>query len=180
MKTWQSIVIGVLVGFLLAGAIFFVAKRPEQKELQLIPPTQISSITIDVGGQVTNPGVYQLPAGSRVNDALLAAKGLLSEADTSEINLAAFLHDGDKIYVPSLSRDTTALSNSNETSMVDVNLATLEELDSLPGIGPQKAQAIIDYRESYGPFKQVEDLLYVSGIGQSIIDQIRDRVIFTQ
>ncbi len=178
MKTWQSIVIGVLIGLISAGIIFLVSMRPHQSAIQILPPTQATTILVDVSGQVVEPGVYSLPFNSRVNDGIIAAKGLLPDADTSKINLAAFLQDGEKVFVPSkisLETDTNMMEYDGK---IDINHATLEEIDSLPGIGPQKAQQIIDYRETYGNFTQLEDLLYVSGIGQSIIDEIRDKVIF--
>lgn len=180
MKTWQSIVVGIITGFLLAGLVFLVALRPAQKALQLIPPTPISSITVDIDGQVGKPGILQLPENSRVNDAVQAAQGLLPNADTSQVNLAAYLRDGDKVYIPAIIGDPSSTSTTNQLQLIDLNHATLDEIDSLPGIGPQKAQQIIAYRDTYGPFTQLEDLLFVSGIGQSILDQIRDKVIFTR
>lgn len=180
MKTWQSIVVGTLLGFVLTGVAFFVARRPRQTPIQIIVPTPMTTITIDISGQVNQPGLYSLPVNSRVNDAVQLAQGLLPNADTSQINLAAILRDGEKVFVPSLSSGENCSGTSSSEGKIDLNHATLEEIDTLPGIGPQKAQQIIDYRESYGFFTRVEDLLYISGIGQSIIDEIRDKVIFIQ
>lgn len=146
---------------------------------------EAETLVVHVDGAVAVPGVYELPAGSRANDAVLAAGGLTEDADTSSLNLATPLSDGDKVRVPVEGEDvsatsaaTTGITSSAEGSgtsasgdtesdgLVNINTATLEELDTLPGVGEATAQAIIDDREQNGPFSSIEDLMRVSGIGE--------------
>jgi competence protein ComEA len=173
MKPWQLLVIGVLCGILMGGIIFLVASRPSQPSLEIISPTQVTSIVVSVAGEVVHPGVYTLPAGARVNDALQTAGGMTADADASAINLAETLEDGQQIYLPS-SISTPTLTS--EQGKININTASLEELEALPGIGAAKAQAIIDYRNKYGNFQSIDDLLYISGFGPAIIQEIEDSI----
>lgn len=152
-------------------------------------------ITIQVAGAVSKPNVYTLPSGSRVNDALQMA-GLLPDADTGSLNLARQLVDGEKIYVPRQGETQTSAGGNSQGGSIfqtspgasggaagqqggklNINTASTEELDAkLPGIGPVLAKRIVDYRTSHGPFKTIEDLRSVSGIGPSRFDQIKDYV----
>lgn len=137
---------------------------------------EAETLVVHVDGAVAAPGVYELPAGSRANDAVLAAGGLTEDADTSSLNLATPLSDGDKVRVPvegeevsaasAAATGTTATEDSTSGGLVNINTATLEELDTLPGVGEATAQAIIDDREQNGPFSSIEDLMRVSGIGE--------------
>lgn len=142
-------------------------------------------VVVDVGGAVVNPQVVRLSAGARVDDAIQAAGGLAEDADTTSINRASKIEDGAKVYVPRVGEtvsaatvtagadaETTGTSGSAAAStgtasggLVNINTATLEELDTLPGVGPSTAQAIIDDRTQNGPFSSIEDLMRVSGIG---------------
>lgn len=177
MKPWQLLVLGTLFGLLAAGLVLLVAARPVQSAIVVQHPTQRTSITVNVDGAVTHPGVYEIPTGSRINDAVLAAGGLIATADTTGVNLAALARDGEKILIPGIvPNDNLVDTPTANSSLLDLNTATAEELDQLPGIGPSKAEAIVNYRESYGHFQTISDLLYVPGIGQSIIDSISNYV----
>lgn len=135
-------------------------------------------LVVDVAGAVARPGVYHLPAGSRVADAIAAAGGFGPRVDpnavAASLNLAAVVHDGDRVLVPS--RDDTPASTrgaaSGSQGLVDLNHASAEELDALPGIGPVTAQKIISARAA-APFRAVDDLLTRKLVGQKVFDNLK-------
>ena len=176
----------------LAGTIWAL-RRPEPAALTIITPTPRPTpttvlLTVDVRGAVAKPGVYTLTAGSRVQDALAQAGDVLPNAETRTLNLARKVNDGEQIYVPTVGEATvpppatsgkSAPANAptkTPIGRINLNTATLEELDVLPGIGPSIAQRIIDYRNQNGAFKQIEDLKKVRGIGDALFSQIKDLV----
>ena len=141
-------------------------------------------VVVDVRGAVETTGVYELPPGARVQDAITAAGGLANVADLSTINLARRLRDGEVVTVlerPASGNTPTVASladASNETSRprININTATAEELDVLPGVGEVTAARIIAYRDQNGPFRTVDDLIHVEGIADRSIDALRDMV----
>jgi len=147
------------------------------KPVLSISPIQ-STILIHVAGKVKTPGVYPLLQGSRVADAIKAAGGALKGVDTSEINLARVLVDGEQIYVGYVSKlsATNPKSTKKFTGTININRATKPEFDSLAGIGPVIAARIVTYRNENGPFMAVEDLLKVSGVGPKTLEKIRSRL----
>ncbi|NBY51775.1 MAG: ComEA family DNA-binding protein [Actinobacteria bacterium] len=147
------------------------------KPVLSISPIQ-STILIHVAGKVKTPGVYPLLQGSRVADAIKAAGGALKGVDTSEINLARVLVDGEQIYVGYVSKlsATNPKSTKKFTGTININRATKPEFDSLAGIGPVIAARIITYRNQNGPFMAIEDLLKVSGVGPKTLEKIRSRL----
>lgn len=136
-------------------------------------------VVVHVTGAVNAPGVYTLPADARVDDAVRAA-GATAEADLSQLNLAQKLTDGQKITVPAVgaSADTSSEAaaatsgGSGSSALININTATLEELETLPSIGEVRAQAIITYRETNGGFRTIDDIKEVSGIGEKIFADI--------
>jgi competence protein ComEA len=116
--------------------------------------------------------------GSRVQDAIEAAGGVTTNAELSGVNLTQILNDGDMVYVPPLDRGVDTTPTPNHPALVHINSATAEELETLPGIGPSLAQAIIDYRDEHGLFTSVEDLDNVPGMGPAKLDAIRDLIVF--
>jgi competence protein ComEA len=171
------IVVGILLG---AGILFLVTRPPRGEPIRLLPPSTEAPLTVYISGEVIKPGLYTLPRGSRVNDALQAAGGFSENADRDALNLAEILSDGQQVNfprlpAPTLTRDPAQPAPTNP-GPVNINTATLEQLDSLPGIGPAIAQDIIDYRVSNGPFSSIEDLLKVTGIGQAKFDAIKDLI----
>jgi competence protein ComEA len=188
MKTVLYIVLGILLGLLLAGGIWVAARAPEGESVQLRPAPTPDPIQVHVAGAVVRPGVYDLPEDSRVMDAIEAAGGFVIEADKNGINLAAILEDAQRLdipyvagYVPDEEEGFVVITEGTPSSLVgegliDINSASLEELDKLPGIGPTTAQKIIDYREAIGPFARIEDIVNVSGIGSATYDEIKDLI----
>ena len=162
-------------------------------------PAAEPPLVVHVAGAVRKPGVYRLPAGARVVDALAAAGGPADDAAVDAINLAAPIPDGSRLYVPStaevaaqgqpgdaswqaLQAGTGGSSPAAEGSEavagpVRVNQAGPDELQRLPGIGPVLAERIVAYRQRNGPFTSVEDLLGVSGIGPKLLERIRPYVV---
>ena len=135
------------------------------------------SLSVHVAGEVTSPGVHQLPVGSRVIDAISAADGPTGAAELDALNLAAFVADGDRLYVPSgqaLVSDPFIELGQGVGSPINVNKASAIELESLPGVGPATADQIIREREANGPFSSIDDLTRVSGIGPATVEKLRD------
>jgi len=163
------------------------------KNISVTPTIDIqvdNKVTIDVGGEVINPGVYTLDKEARINEALIVAGGLSAKADRDwvekNLNKAEKLVDGQKIYIPNVGevlgdrvvgRDVLQnVSTNSDNKIVRLNTATAEQLDTLSGIGPSIAQKIIDYRTKNGGFKNIEELKLVSGIGDKLFEKIKDNV----
>jgi competence protein ComEA len=151
------------------------------------PSASPQTIVVDVAGWVRRPGVYEFGAGDRVIDAILRAGGARPGADLTSLNLAAILTDAEQILVgrraggmgppsgTSVGSEGTGATDG-ATDVVDLNTATLDQLESLSGIGEVLAQRIIDYREEHGPFRSIDDLLDVSGIGEQRLADLRPHV----
>jgi competence protein ComEA len=172
MKTFINITYGVLIGLLAAGIIWLAASRPRGEPVTILPTATPGMLTIYINGAVATPGLYYLPEGSRVDDALKAAGGSIPGAEMTDINLADPLKDGQQINIPGI---VTTTSHVN-VGRVNINTATLEELNGLPGIGPTTAQAILDYRLEHGPFQVIQDIQNVSGVGPATYALIKDYI----
>lgn len=145
--------------------------------VHVVTPTP-GMLLVYVTGAVRQPGrMVTLAAGSRVSDAIDAAGGLADDADAQALNLSARLNDGDLVHVPSALDDNLPTPTPNHPPLIHINDASAEELVTLPGIGPALAQAIIEHRTRYGPFKQFEDLDAVPGLGPAKLEAIREQVI---
>ena len=175
----------------------FLSATPEISEALSAIKTPVPTLpprllTVYVCGAVKAPGVYQLPEGSRLYEAVSMAGGCTSEAEESYHNLARVIADGERIYILSkeevdelslqerVSGESTqgesAGALSSETKIVNLNTATLEQLTSLPGIGASRAESILEYRTKVGRFAAVEEVMNISGIGEAMFEKIKDRI----
>lgn len=181
---------------LLIIVLFFIFTNEEDtaiqhSDLHEVPPTdgesaqqgdnvsQSDTVIVDVKGAVGKPGVYEVQVDSRVHDVILLAGDFLENADQTQVNLAQKVQDEMIINVPKIgeaSETTENNSSSNGNEKIRINDATQEELETLPGIGPSKAEAIIQHREENGLFKSGEDLLQVSGIGEKTLENLLEHI----
>lgn len=203
IKEYKIIVICAGLG-LLVGGFFLLKPAPQtpvketnlqaevaavskdssaEKEVTKEELVEQDLITVDVKGAVKSPGIYDLPVGSRVNDAVQKAGGLTEQADSKSINLAQKVSDEALVYVPSKGEESAsqqagsgAPSSTSKEKKVNLNKASLEELKQVKGLGGKRAQDIIDHREANGKFKSVDELKKVSGIGVKTIEKLKDYV----
>lgn len=135
------------------------------------------NIFVDIGGAVKSPQVVELPEGSRVEDAIKAAGGLADNADLTDINRAAFLEDGEKVYIPEIYDEGDGeYSAPQGDGKININTADSEQLQELNGVGPATAEKIIEYREENGRFSHIEDIKNVSGIGDKTFEKFEDDI----
>jgi competence protein ComEA len=204
LRAWRGYIGLSLVWLAILGAALFMTRRPASQPIEILPPpTPLPSPTpppsatpgplrVDVAGAVRTPGVYALPPGSVVADAIMAAGGPVEDADLNRVNKAVPVQDGMQVYVPRqaetqppqlLNLAPTALASAasmpaasgepgNPARPVNLNTASPAELDTLPGVGPATAQRIIDGR----PYSAIEDLMRVKGIGQATFDKLKDYI----
>ena len=189
MKLVLNIVLGAAIVACIVGAGVLIMRdsgSPDGFEIILptrtpvaaeaLPPAQIM---VYVSGEVIRPGVYRLDSEHRVSDALNAAGGPTADADLDRINLAMRLNDEDQVHVPAVGSPVagqvreTGASNSTDLGKLNLNTATVSQLEALPGIGSVRAEAIVEHRNSHGPFDRIDDLVEVSGIGDGILGSIR-------
>ena len=175
---------GLILVFTLSigiGAFYFLNSRPQPATqavdvvTPLINQVEQSKLIINVAGKVKSPGVYQLPPGSRVIDAIEAAGNHLKGVDISDINLARLLVDGEQILVGGnrLQSSKSVARKITVDNPLDINRATLAQLDTLPGIGPVTAQRIIDYRNKAGRINALDELKKISGLGGAKFEEIK-------
>jgi competence protein ComEA len=170
-KYWW-IAFGVLFGVGAAGLILLLSGPPRGRSILLSPAATSAPLIVHVSGAVRNPGLYEVPLGSRSQDAIDAAGGVIEDADTDRINLARVLVDGQQVHIPFQGED----SGEVLSFPLNINLASVEQLSQLPSIGPVTAQAIVNYRDSNGPFRRIEDIQNVSGIGPNTFQNIEDLI----
>jgi competence protein ComEA len=196
-RSWRGYIGLSLVWLFILGAVLLVTRRPAARPIEILPPSTMpptatpaasptpGPLRIDVAGAVRAPGVYSLPAGSIVADAIAAAGGPAEGADLDRINKAIALQDGMQVYVPHTAQPdpppllnpapqatTRAAASDGSRKLVNINTATVEELDTLPGVGPTMAQRIIDGR----PYGAIEELMRVKGIGQATFEKLKDLI----
>jgi competence protein ComEA len=147
------------------------------EEEQMMIESEDTYIYVYICGHVVKPDVYQLKQGTRLFEAIREAGGALEEADLDSLNLADTLYDGEKVYVPATGENSGAdTAEAKEDGRLNINTATAAELQTLPGIGEAKANAILSYREANGNFSSIEDLLLVPGIKDGIFGQVQSLI----
>ena len=189
----------LLYAITLGGVLFL--RTPESDEVPivihtpalastatLLPTVTLAPLQVHVSGAVQHPGVYSLDHGSRVQEALELAGGVAEDADLDRINLAAWVSDGQKVHVPKLGETGLPVVQSIAgpvkssgwglvvSGKVNINTATAEELDTLPGIGPAYAERIIRHRQEQGPFKSIEQIMEVKGIAEGKFEELKDLI----
>jgi competence protein ComEA len=156
---------------------------PSVAPVRVAKPAPVKELVVDVAGAVRRPGLYHLRDGTRIADALAAAGGATAKAQVDLVNLAAPLADGEQVVVPRRAAAGAAAAASppsaaaSPAAPLDLNSATVDQLETLPGVGPATAQKIVDYRTAHGPFHAVDELDGVSGIGPAKLAELRGLVI---
>jgi competence protein ComEA len=160
------------------GSALEITAAPLPTITPTLPTTTPGPMQVTVDGAVNEPGIYLLPPGSLVNDAVRAAGGPTGGADLERINLARLLSDGDHVHVPRIGDvlPTATPYGLSRDGRIDINLAGSVLLETLPGIGPAIAQRIIEYREMNGPFEAIEEIQDVPGIGEGKFQEIEDLI----
>jgi len=184
----QVYAIGGIVVILVLGSWILYLRNKPVTEIKKITEVEESSdaeaektkqIYVHVCGAVKNADVYEFKEGDRTKDAVAKAGGTTDEANLDALNLAAKLIDGQKIYVPKVGEDISSevIGTSSTGDLVNLNGATCEQLEELPGIGEVIAQRIVDYRQEHGSFKSADELMKVEGIGPKKFESIKDKVV---
>jgi competence protein ComEA len=187
LKSALNMAAGILFGLFIAALIWIVSRNPSGEAVTLRPAPTETPVIVYITGAVPRPGIYALPEGSRVQDGIAAAGGFLAEAERTDINLAAFLIDGEELDIPFVEGDSPVLptpvennpvlpGSGSSSELIDINTASSAELETLPGIGPTTAQKIIEYRQTNGAFVSIEDIINVSGIGPGLYERIKDLI----
>lgn len=194
-RGWRALLVVAILAAAVSGLVWFRSRAVPEA----VPPvastaapagtgagsgtgerTPAGEIVVDVAGKVRRPGIVTLPAGSRVHEAIRAAGGLRPGATTAGLNLARRLVDGEQVVVGRPPAPTgpapTGGATGGQVAAIDLNAATLEQLDGLPGVGPVLAQRILDYRTEHGGFRSVAQLKNVSGIGPSRYAELESKV----
>lgn len=186
LKSILYMVSGILFGLFVAALVWVVARSPSGTAVTLRPVPTDKPIVVHITGAVPRPGVYALPEGARVQDAISAAGGFLAEAEKGGINLARVLEDGEQLDIPFIEGFSPVLATEAPavpeflSDLIDINTAAAFELEALPGIGPTTAQKIVEYRETNGPFLSIEDIINVPGIGPATYKEIKDLITVGQ
>lgn len=201
----KTIIILCTIIVVLGGIIFILYKNNSSSKEEIVDifeePEEIKQedsnskkVIVDIKGMINNPGVYEVDSNLRVNDVIELAGGLKEGADTSNINLAKLVSDEMTIIIYSTEevlekfkqevcicncpyiQNDACINSNNDSNLININTAGIEELTTLTGIGDVKAEAIIKYRSEVGKFKTKEELLNVEGIGEALFEKIKDNI----
>ncbi len=197
MKPWLLILYGLLLGLLVAGLILLIAQPQRGHSITLSPaptPTLTSPpyptatpepIFVQISGEIQHPGIYALDEYSRLETLIELSGGFTDIADIERINMAAVLRDGDYFFIPAKDQEIPETARNAPSNLytaqdtgyeypLDLNQASQEALESIPGIGPSKAEDILNYRDTIGSYSNLEELLNVPGIGDVTLESLRD------
>ncbi|AUS10639.1 competence protein ComE [Bacillus subtilis] len=194
----KAMILAASAAVFTAIMIFLASGRNKEPVKQAVPTETVNTevkqeagkdepseaIVIDIKGAVQHPGVYEMRTGDRVSQAIEKAGGTNEQADEVQVNLAEILQDGTVVYIPKKGEETAVQqgaggavqSGGGKGELVNINTATLEELQGISGVGPSKAEAIIAYREENGRFQTTEDITKVSGIGEKSFEKIKSSI----
>jgi competence protein ComEA len=182
------IVVAAIAGLALVGMVLLLLDDRTGPPIVIEDPLADATVVVAIAGAVATPGVYPLPAGARLHDALAAAGGATADADLAQLNQARRLRDEERIVVPRLGSSEpvaaslspvaagTTAAAADAGAPLDLNRATAAELESLPEIGTTLAQRIVDYRTEHGPFRAIEELAKVDGISARMVEELRPLV----
>ena len=175
-RYWAAV--GGLILVAIASSMWFTRSEAERPPLLVQPAAAApgAQITLHVSGEVTAPGLVVVSADARVADAIAAAGGSTRDADLAAVNLAAPVRDGEQVVIPSVAEGGPAAEAVEGDGRIRINRASVDELERLPGVGPVLASRIAAFRDENGPFRVVEDLLDVPGIGEGKLATLRDSV----
>jgi competence protein ComEA len=180
LEKYRVVIFLAIALFIASGMAACAFRWQPAAEIVIEPPPPTATpgpVRVYVSGAVANPGVYTLPPDAIAQDALLAAGGPTGDAALDYVNLAQALQDNMHLHIPAVGEAVVSDSGEVElTGPLNINTATQEQFELLPGIGPSIAARIITYREENGPFAQIEDIMNVSGIGEAIFEEIRDQI----
>lgn len=171
----QILVLFAAAAVMIGAGALLVVRRPAPS-IRIFEAPAPTELVVQVDGAVGSPGLHRLPPGARAADAIAAAGGPSAEADLSLLNQARLLRDGERLTVPHRAAPP-AIPSAGDRIPVDVNTASVDMLDDLPGIGPVLARRIVAHRERHGPFHRLEDLLQIDGIGPRLLDRIRPLIV---
>lgn len=181
----------IVIAVVAVGALFLVYEDLTAPPIVITDPVPEGPITVAIDGAVEQPGVYDVSADARVIDVIAAAGGASADADLGQINQARRVYDEDHLEIPrrppptptpdpdTVRAATTGEAGADEPAAdgpININTATVDQFDALPGIGPAIAQRIIDYRTEHGPFRSVDELARVNGISSAMVDEFRSQV----
>ena len=148
-----------------------ITKKEEKESVKIV---------VDIKGEIKNPNIYWLEEGCIIEDLINVAGGITEEGDLSKINRAQKLNDHEVVIIPNINDKESEIENiipsSNDKNKVNINTASINELDTLSGIGPSKAEAIIKYREENGTFKSIEEIKNVTGIGEALFEKFKENI----
>lgn len=173
-----AVVVSLIASALITTTLLIVADRFDRPPL-VVTDASLPTIAVQIDGAVATPGTYRLPGGSRLDDLVGRAGGLTGEADVTSVNLAARVGDGEVVRIPARSTSVPtqpAAGTATAAARVNINTASMADLERLPGIGPVLSERIVAYREANGPFTSLDQIAEVDGISTGLLEQLRPMI----